>query len=352
MRREGQTPTDPAARPAALSGGRLTGRPALVFVPAEQLPRRHPDFRALRAGEERAREAPAGARDAARPEVTSGFAVPSDAELGLRPGTAQVCIVAVIAMLRGQQMVRLARSGQGPAKSGEANAPGGGIVEMADAVRALVYQALRAIEVLAPLVEDRRFQKGWPIPATVYRCRNLVAARLRTDFLALWGGAGDAVANAGLSPLRDDDEGPVVRDLPLPYTPGVTGNIAVLLEELADAAAQDQRYLDGLGQAPPAPGLDAARLIACKRRYRRFAASVLPSLTARAGDAASDRARVQTRYVLLLRLQTWRARLTCTSPMTPWVRDRRRGAAARPVLRRRRECERRPKNWSRRGPAR
>ena len=87
---------------------------------------------------------------------------------------------------------------------------------MASAVRALVRQALRTVEVLAPLVEDRGFQQGSPTPAAVYRRRNLVATCLRAGFLALWGRAGDAVADAGLSPLRDDDEGPVVRDLPLP----------------------------------------------------------------------------------------------------------------------------------------
>ena len=108
------------------------------------------------------------------------------------------------------------------------------------------------------------------------------------------------MTDAGLSPLRDDDEGPVVRDLPPPYTLAVAGDIAVLLEELADAAARDQRYLNGVGQAPPEPGLEAARLIACKRRYRRFEASALPSLTEQRGDVANDRARAQTRYVLLL----------------------------------------------------
>ena len=111
---------------------------------------------------------------------------------------------------------------------------------MASAVQALVRQALRTVEVLAPLVEDRGFQQGWPTPATVYRRRNFVATRLRAAFLALRGRAGDAVADAGLSPLRDDDEGPVVRDLPLPYTLGVTVDIAMLLGELADAAARDQ----------------------------------------------------------------------------------------------------------------
>ena len=63
---------------------------------------------------------------------------------------------------------------------------------------------------------------------------------MRAAFFALWGRAGAAVADTGLSPLRGDDEGPVVRDLPLPYTPGVTGNIAMLLEELAGAVARDQ----------------------------------------------------------------------------------------------------------------
>ena len=39
---------------------------------------------------------------------------------------------------------------------------------MAGAVRALVHQALRAVEVLALLIEDRGFQQGWPTPANVY----------------------------------------------------------------------------------------------------------------------------------------------------------------------------------------
>ena len=162
MRRESRALADPAPRPAALSGVRLPGRPALVFVPAIRLPRRHPDFRTLRPGEERAREAPVRAHDAARPEDTSGFVVPSDAELGLRPGAAQLCTAAAVAMLRGQKLLSAARSGQGPANPGEANAPGGGIVEAVSTVRALGRQALRTVEVLAPLVEDRGFQQGWP----------------------------------------------------------------------------------------------------------------------------------------------------------------------------------------------
>ena len=118
---------------------------------------------------------------------------------------------------------------------------------MVSAVRAQVCQALRMAEVLAPLVEDRGPQQGWPTPATVYQRRNFVATRLRAALLALWGRAVAAVADTGLSSLRDDDEEPAVRDLPLPYTLGVTGNIAMLLEELADAVARDQQYLDGLG---------------------------------------------------------------------------------------------------------
>ena len=86
---------------------------------------------------------------------------------------------------------------------------------MASAVRALVRQALGTVEVLAPLVEDRGFQQGWPTPATVYQRQNFVATRLRAAFLALWGRAGAAVAETGHSPLSDDDE-PVVRDMPLP----------------------------------------------------------------------------------------------------------------------------------------
>ena len=185
VRRASQAPAGPGARHAELSGGRLAGRPALFFVPAEQLPSRHADFRALEAGEAQAREAAAAARDAARPDGASGFVVPSDAALGLRPGSAQVCITAVVAMLRVQQLVGATKSGQGPANPGKANAPGGGIVEMICAVRELVRQALRPVEVLAPSVEDRGFQQGWPTPATVYRRRSPVAARLRADFLAL-----------------------------------------------------------------------------------------------------------------------------------------------------------------------
>ena len=87
---------------------------------------------------------------------------------------------------------------------------------MVSAVRALVRQAPRTVEVLAPLVEDRGSQQGWPTPATVFQRRIAVAARLPAAFLALRGRAGAAVADTGLSPLRDDDEGPVDRDLPLP----------------------------------------------------------------------------------------------------------------------------------------
>ena len=44
-------------------------------------------------------------------------------------------------------------------------------------------------------------------------------------------------------------------------------------------------------------------MIAYKQKYRGLAASVLPSLAAPAGEATGDRARIQTRYALLLRLQ-------------------------------------------------
>ena len=77
----------------------------------------------------------------------------------------------------------------------------------------------------------------------------------------------------------------------------------MLLEDLADALARDQKCLDGLGQAPPASGPDSARLIVFKRKYRGLAASVLPSLAAPAGDATSYRAGIQTRCALLLRMQ-------------------------------------------------
>ena len=105
MRREGKPLAGAAPHFAALHSGRLPEHPALVFVPAERLPHRHPDFRTLRPGEERARNAAAGAHGAARPEDSPGFIVPSDTELGLRPGAAQQCAAAVVAMLRGQQLV-------------------------------------------------------------------------------------------------------------------------------------------------------------------------------------------------------------------------------------------------------
>ena len=72
----------------------------------------------------------AGAHDAARPEDSPGFIVPSDTELILRPGAAKQCVAAVVAMLRGKQLVSAARSGLGPANPGEANESGGGVVEM------------------------------------------------------------------------------------------------------------------------------------------------------------------------------------------------------------------------------
>ena len=137
---------------------------------------------------------------------------------------------------------------------------------MISAVRALVRQALRMAGVLAPLVEDRGYQQGWPTPATVYQRRNSVATRLRAAFLALWRRAGAAAADTGLSSLREDVEEPVVRVLPAPYTLGVTGDVALQLDELADAITRDQQYLDGLGQASPASAPDSARLIACKRK--------------------------------------------------------------------------------------
>ena len=66
-----------------------------------------------------------------------------------------------------------------------------------------------------------------------------MATRLRAAFLALWRRAGATAADTGLSPLRDDDEEPAIRDLPAPYTLGVTWNIALQLDELAGAIARD-----------------------------------------------------------------------------------------------------------------
>ena len=185
MRCTSQGPAGPGARHGGPSGGQLAVRSALVFAAAERLPSHNTDFHALGAGEAQAREAAAGTRDEARPDGACGFAVPSDAALGLRPGSARVCVTAVIAIARGQQLVGAARGGQGPANPDEANAPGGGIVEMIGTARELVRQALRVVEVLAPSDEDRGFQQGWPTPAAARRRRSLVAAHLRAKFIAL-----------------------------------------------------------------------------------------------------------------------------------------------------------------------
>ena len=121
--------------------------PALVFVPAEQLSRGHPDFRPLWPGEEQALQAAAGAHDSAGHEGYPGFVVPSDSELGLRPGAAQQCTDALVAMHRAQQLVSAARSGLGPANPGGVNAPGRGVTEMVSPVRTLLREALLTAEV-------------------------------------------------------------------------------------------------------------------------------------------------------------------------------------------------------------
>ena len=110
--------------------------PALVFVGAEQLSRGHPDFRPF----------------------WPGFVVPSDSEHGLRPGAAQHCAVALVAMHRGKQLVSAARSGLGPADPEDVNAPGGGVTEMLSLVQTQVRKVLLTVEVQPPSAEDRGFQ--------------------------------------------------------------------------------------------------------------------------------------------------------------------------------------------------
>ena len=127
--------------------------------------------------------------------------------------------------------------------------------------------------------------------------------QLRASFLNLQRRASATVADTGLSPLRDDDEAPVIRDLPDMYALGVASGHAQLLGELADALARDQAYLGGLSRAPPASPPDAARLVACEREYRALAARALLPLKMRADDSTIDRARLHTRYVLSLELK-------------------------------------------------
>ena len=53
----------------------------------------------------------------------------------------------------------------------------------------------------------------------------------------------------------------------------MTYDRALQLDELADAIAQDQDYLNGLSQVSPASPPDVARLVAYKRKCRGLAAS-------------------------------------------------------------------------------
>ena len=112
--------------------------PALVFAPPWRLVASHPKFRPHRAGEEQAKLAAAEARDAVGPGLSTEFRVPSDSELGLLPGVAGQCARAIIAVARVHQFVAAARSELGPANPNGANAPGGGVTEIAGLVRAQI----------------------------------------------------------------------------------------------------------------------------------------------------------------------------------------------------------------------
>ena len=87
------------------------------------------------------------------------------------------------------------------------------------------------------------------------------------------------------------------------YTLIVASDHAQLLGELAGALTRDQAYLDGLSRAPPASPPGSVKLLACKRDYKKLAEIALPPLTELAGDSTAERARLQTRHVLSLRLQ-------------------------------------------------
>jgi len=173
-----------------------------------------------------------------------------------------------------------------------------------------------------------------------------VAAHLRAEFLALWERADSAVPHAGLSALMDDDGGPVVRNLPPAYALGVARDAAVLLEGLADAIASDQRHLDGVSRTADGRGPDVARLVACKRGHRLLATRALPPLTEPGGDAASDRARTRTRYVMMLRLQALDA-LIAREPLGAAASG---GSTLRPAAPS--GAREPPGIWPRRGPAR
>ena len=157
---------------------------------------------------------------------------------------------------------------------------------MIGAVRERVRRALREDEVLAPAVEGRGFLQGWPTPAVVRRRRSEVAAHLQAGVLALWERAGSAVSQAGPSALMDGDGGSVAWSLPPAHALDVARDAVVLLEGLADAAENDQRHLDGVSQTAHGRSPDAARLIACKRRYRLLATRALLPLTESGDDAA------------------------------------------------------------------
>ena len=164
-RRGDGPPTDEAPHYAAIAADYAPVGRALVFVATWELAAGHLHFRPHRAGEEPAALAAAKARDAAGPGPSPEFPVPSDSDLGLRPGVARKCVSAFIAMARGHHIVAAARSGLLPASPDEVNAPGGGVAEIFSPVRAQVREAL----LCAREVEDRGFQQRFSTPAKVYR---------------------------------------------------------------------------------------------------------------------------------------------------------------------------------------
>ena len=88
-RRGDGPPTDKAPHFAAIAADYAPMDRALVFVTTLHLAADHPHFRRRWAGEEQAELAAAKARDAAGLGPSPEFVVPSDSDLGLRPGVAR-----------------------------------------------------------------------------------------------------------------------------------------------------------------------------------------------------------------------------------------------------------------------
>ena len=112
--------------------------------------------------------------------------VPSDSDLGLLAGFSAACARTFVHVARAHHLVAAARAELGPANPGVINAPGEGVTEEADLVRAKYRGVLRAPDMDSSEVEDRGYQQGFASPTAVYRRRAALGQLAQAAFLTPW----------------------------------------------------------------------------------------------------------------------------------------------------------------------